>query len=95
VPATIRSQIATTVAAERLEYCSAASRRRAVRGNAWSGPELSHRPPAIDYQATAMARTFVFYPALNDAGEPVAGTYVWTFVSIHRGVAPWKRRRAT
>jgi hypothetical protein len=37
----------------------------------------------IDYQATAMARSFVFYPALNDAGEPVAGTYVWTFVITH------------
>jgi hypothetical protein len=41
VPATIRSQIATTVAAERLESCSAAGRRRAVRGDAWSGPDVS------------------------------------------------------
>ena len=34
----------------------------------------------IDSQAIALARTFLFYPALNDAGEPIPGTYVWTFV---------------
>ncbi len=34
----------------------------------------------IDSQAIDLARRFAFYPALNDAGEPIADTYVWTFV---------------
>jgi hypothetical protein len=37
----------------------------------------------IDQQATDLARRFVFFPALNDAGQPIPGTYVWTFVIIH------------
>jgi hypothetical protein len=39
-----------------------------------------HVNPWIDQQAIDLAHTFVFYPALDDAGEPIAGTYVWTFV---------------
>lgn len=43
---------------------------------------LRHVNPWVDQQATRLAHWFVFYPALDDAGEPVAGSFRWTFQII-------------
>lgn len=54
-----------------------------TRGRVQDVRITEHVNPWIDSQAITLARTFRFYPALNDAGEPIPGTYVWTFVIIH------------
>lgn len=51
-----------------------------TRGRVQDVRITEHINPWIDSQAIDLARKFVFYPALNDAGEPIADTYVWTFV---------------
>jgi hypothetical protein len=38
-----------------------------------------HVNPWVDQQATRLAHRFLFFPSLNDAGEPIWGSFPWTF----------------
>ena len=57
-----------------------ASGREDKRGLVTDVRMIEHVNPWIDQQAIDLALTFVFYPAQNDAGEPIASTFPWKFV---------------